>query len=301
MRKPLISVVLCTYNCDKFISDAIDSILTQTYDNFEFIIWDDGSTDNTRNVIMSYKDKRIRYVYHENTGLGMALRLACFEAKGDYIARMDSDDISLPNRFEKEVAYLEAHRDCVLVSSAVSYIDENGRSYGRSFPYTNDKIIKRHLLKANNLIVHPMAMIRREAYVAAGGYLPIRINEDSLFWSRLAKHGKIYNIPSVLGQYRVLPSSLDHSFNPYKPVLKEFLMKMINDEQILDTDIEQYNQLFIYSKGQVSNKEKGSKENKKNADAEVFLYRIISPILGVNASEKLISKLKEQIYKATHR
>ena len=105
--KPLVSVVLCTYNTEKYIAEAIESILAQTYTNFEFIVWDDGSTDNTRRVVESFNDNLIHYYYHENTGLGMALKLACEKAHGKYIARMDSDDISLPARLEKEVNYME--------------------------------------------------------------------------------------------------------------------------------------------------------------------------------------------------
>ena len=85
-----VSVVLCTFNDERTIKEAIESILCQSYNNFEFIIWNDGSTDGTEEIIKSYKDNRIRYFFHENTGLGEALRLACAEAKGKYIARMDN-------------------------------------------------------------------------------------------------------------------------------------------------------------------------------------------------------------------
>ena len=125
-----VSVVLCTFNDEKTIKEAIESILCQSYNIFEFIIWNDGSTDGTEKIIKSYDDNRIRYYYHENTGLGEALRLACAEAKGKYIARMDGDDICLPSRIQKQVEFLESHPDYVLVSSAVFYIDEIGEQIG---------------------------------------------------------------------------------------------------------------------------------------------------------------------------
>ena len=87
-NKPLVSVVLCTYNDELYISQTIESVLCQTYTNFEFIIWDDGSTDGTASIIKSYKDQRIKYFYHINTGIGEAAGLACQQAQGKYIARL---------------------------------------------------------------------------------------------------------------------------------------------------------------------------------------------------------------------
>lgn len=296
MEYPLVSVVLCTYNTAKYIESAINSVLSQTYNNFELIIWDDGSTDNTKEIVESYHDKRLRYYYHENTGLGMSLRLACDIVKGKYIARMDSDDVCLPERLEKEVVYMEEHDDCVLVSSAVYYIDENDKLLGRSFPCSEDGIIKSLLSKASNMIVHPMSMIRYEAYRKAGGYLPIRKSQDVLFWSRLAKQGKFYNISSPLGNYRLLNSSLDHSINPYRKVLMELLVKMVNDEVVSDTDIELYNNVFVYSKKYIKKNPKETAILKKNT-LEEFFYSLLSPVIGNKRSEKLIVFVKNIYFK----
>ena len=292
---PLVSVVMCTYNTDRFIAEAIDSVLTQTFRDFEFIIWDDGSTDNTREIVKSFRDNRIKYYYHDNTGLGMALRLACAEARGKYIARMDSDDISLPERFAKEVGFLEKHPDYVLVSSAVYDVDEGGKILGRVFPCSSDKVLKGVLLFPSSMISHPMTMMRREAYEKAGGYIPIRKSQDLLFWSRLAKHGNFYNISEPLGKYRVLSTSLDHSENPYSMILRAFLRKMICDETVLESDVEAYNSLFLYSKR--FNNKQSSNSFQYNKGVDERLFSIISLFVGKGLAEKAIVGLKNSFYR----
>ena len=290
--RPLVSVVMSTYNTEKYIADAINSILAQTFTNFEFIIWDDGSTDDTRDIVESFKDERIKYYYHENTGLGMALRLACEKSTGKYIARMDSDDISLPNRFEKEIAFLESNPDYVLVSSAVYYVDEKGTVIGRSFPYTDSKI----LIATRTMTVHPMAIMRRDSYVKAGGYLPIRFMEDDLFWSKLSKQGKFANITEPLGKYRLLQSSLGHNRSKYDSVLKEFRNKMAKDDVVLDSDIELYNNLYLYSK-QFKETIQDKQMSRRKVTSEERVFEIICRVFGDRGAEKVICGLKNFRFK----
>lgn len=299
MGNPLVTVVLCVYNGGDYLAFSIKSILEQTYSNFEFIIWDDGSSDGTKEIVKSFSDKRIKYIYHENTGLGMALRLACARAKGKYIARMDSDDICFPNRFEIEVDYLERHEDCVLVSSAINYINDKGDIMGRSFPYSKDRIIKDALRIPSSYIVHPMAMIRRDAYEKAGGYLPIRKSQDVLFWSRLSKQGKFYNISSPLGGYRVLQSSLDHEYNPYKPVLMSLLKKMVMSDVVTDDDINLYNDIFVYSKKESKHLSISTDSNyKKKIDERI--YDILKLIVGKQTAERMVVFIKDRGYIIRH-
>ncbi len=278
---------MCTYNTEKFIAEAVESVLNQTFRDFEFIIWDDGSTDGTKEIVESFNDDRIRYFYHDNTGLGMALRLACAEAHGKYIARMDSDDVCLPERFTKELEFLESHEDYVLVSSDVFDIDEGGRILGRGFTCSDNAVLKGVLHIGGNMISHPMSMMRREAYEKAGGYIPIRKSQDTLFWSRLAKQGKFYNICTPLGKYRLLSSSLDHSENPYKGILKAFLLKMINDEEVLESDVEEYNKLFCYSKNYILNY-KNDKKLIYRKSIEERAYSVIRLFVGNRLAEKTI-------------
>lgn len=297
-EKPLVSVVLCTCNGSRFIKEAIDSILTQSFKNFEFIIWNDGSTDSTEEIIKSYSDDRIRYFYHENTGLGEALRLACEKARGKYIARMDDDDISMAERLEKEFDFLEKNLDCVLVSSAVTFIDENGNITGRSFPCT-DRTVLRCVIQVNNMIVHPMVMMRTDAYLKAGGYVPVRTAQDRVTWSRLSRYGNFANLPSPLGKYRLLDSSVSHTFNPYFMVIYELRSKMIRDKEILESDVQMYNELYLYSKQFIKREASPRKMRHKGWDDKLF--SILSPILGGGAAEIMISGIKNFYFKFKYR
>lgn len=246
MNNPLVSVVLSTYNDEKYIQQSIDAVLNQTYENFEFIIWNDGSTDSTDTIVKSYSDNRIRYFYHENTGLGMALALACKEAKGKYIARIDGDDICLPFRFEKEVNFLESHQDVVLVSSSVIYIDENDKVLGRSYPWTWNRNIKHQLN-----IAHPAVMFSRDVYEKTSGYLDIKSAQDRILWSKMAKYGKFHIFNEPLIKYRWIPSSLSHSIDlssPYAIILEIIRKKLCTDEVICPIDIKYHNKFYQLSK-----------------------------------------------------
>ena len=243
---PIISVVMCCYNEERYIRESIDAVLGQTYQDYEFILWNDGSTDKTEEIIKSYNDERIRYFYHENTGLGEALRLACQEATGKYIARIDCDDICMPNRFEKQVAFLETHPDYVLCSSGVFYIDENGETTGRRFPATWDSIIRKKL----NAITHPAAMFRTDAYRNAGGYLPLKSAQDRILWSRMLRYGKFANLPYTLIKYREISTSVSHIIenSPYWGVIKAIRMKMCSDVEINIEDVRLHNEIYAMAK-----------------------------------------------------
>ena len=246
---PLVSVVLCTYNDEKFLSETIDSVLAQTFTDFEFIIWNDGSTDSTEKIVKSYHDNRIRYYYHENTGIGVARALATSEARGKYIAVIDGDDICFKERLQQQVSFLETHPKYVIVSSSVYYINEDGAIIGRSFPVTTNWAIKRMLKKADP-IANPASMFLRDVYIKSGGYIGIRQKEDYFLFCRMGKFGKIKIISVPLIKYRVRQNSLSHytESTEYDIILKYYRDKMINDEVIKDSDIELYNAIFFESR-----------------------------------------------------
>ena len=140
----LISVVMPVYNGEKYLKDAIDSILNQTHTDFEFIIVNDGSTDNTANIIDSYVDSRIIHVRQENRGLPKALNVGASISKGEYIARMDADDISLPNRLKSQYLFFKSNSDISVLAGSFSYIDEKGKYLGRTFSVTFPFLIKKN-------------------------------------------------------------------------------------------------------------------------------------------------------------
>lgn len=237
---------MCVYNGSRFLKEAIDSILSQTFTNFEFIIWNDGSTDNSENIILSYNDSRIHYFYHENTGLGRALDMACRKARGKYIARMDDDDISLSNRLEIEYNYMESHPECVMCFTPQYFIDEDGDIVGELFTYTKDYILKKLLLEAN-CICHPSVMMRKDTYFMTQGYPGTRSAQDRLLWSKLGKLGKFANLKIPLIKYRIVSTSISNQYvqtSSYFQMLLLLRRKMVLDNQFLEKDVELYNLLI---------------------------------------------------------
>lgn len=302
-----VSVVMSCYNSEKYLAEAIDSILNQTFTDFEFIIWNDGSTDRTEEIIKSYDDSRIRYFYHENTGLGQALRLACQEVKSPIIARMDADDIAHPDRLRKEYDFLMSHPDVVLVSSGVTFIDDNGTVLGRSFPYTKDVILRRLLIRGYNAIVHPASMFRKEAYDRAGGYNALRRAQDKLLFARIMKFGNIANLPHVLLNYRIAQDSISTSADSsyYSPVLVALTNKMIMDECVSEEDVTLFNTVISYSKKNKKCDEINNTMNQRIKSSRNIIYRmymVMKPFLGTAITESFLIALKNMAgYVKTYR
>jgi glycosyltransferase involved in cell wall biosynthesis len=198
---PKITVLMPVYNCELYIREAVDSILNQTYSDFEFLIIDDASTDETVAIIKTYNDSRIQLIQKSiNTGLTNSLNHGLKIAKGKYIARMDGDDISLPERFAKQVAFLDANPDVVLCGTNFSII---GTEKVINLPEKN-KDIKLALLKGN-CIAHPSVMIRnctleQFAILYDSNTEPA---EDYDLWVRLLEIGKLFNLQEELLNYRV--------------------------------------------------------------------------------------------------
>lgn len=246
MGEPLISVVMPTYNCKRHLEKSIDSILNQTYQNWEFIIADGHSTDGTAEILARYaeKDPRVRIVPDEKKGIGAALRQGCALAHGDYIARMDADDISLPCRLEKELKFLEEHREYALVTSVAIYIDEDDKEVGVSFPYTWPTILKRNLTS----ICHPCILMRKDMYEKAGGYPRIIRTEDNLMWRRLIRQGRFKILHEPLIKYRLSDDALTNTFSSesYLELSKQF-EKYAKKDILTDEDYDQIN-AFIRSR-----------------------------------------------------
>lgn len=245
---------MSVYNSALYLRETINSVLAQTFTDFEFIIWNDGSTDDSEAIVNSYKDKRIRYFFHENTGLGLALKLACQEARGEYIARIDADDVCAPNRFEKQVEFLDLHKNYILVSSDAWFIDENGKIIDRYFNYTYSQIIRGLINKGISVIVHPAVMFRKSSYIRTTGYSQGKNFQDLILWANMVGLGEFYNIPEPLIKYRIVSSSLSHLVDrgPYVKILKELKKKIINDKGKISVDFEIYNKINNLNKGETT-------------------------------------------------
>jgi glycosyltransferase involved in cell wall biosynthesis len=194
------------YNAQAYVRQATESILNQTFGDFEFIIINDGSTDDSRKILeeLARRDARIRLVSRPNTGYTKALNEALGMARAPYLARMDADDISLPDRFEKQLEYLRAHPECVLVGSRILTIDPFGSPlYEPRHKLVHEAIEAELLAGVGWAIVHPASMMVREVVDALGGYRPeMEPSEDLDLFLRLAEKGKIANLPEVLLHYR---------------------------------------------------------------------------------------------------
>ena len=210
-----ISVLMSVYNADKYLTEAMDSILAQTYSDFEMIVVNDKSTDESGDILKAFAQKDPRIVILENAqniGLTKSLNRGLAIAKGEYVARMDADDISAPDRFEKQVAFLDAHLDYSFVSCIGRYIDENGNPERlRPFPETNEEIYA--MMPKVDAVMHPGVMFRREDIARIGNYCEdFRVVQDYDLWFRgMAAGYKFYNIQEPLVLFR-----RDESYNTRK-------------------------------------------------------------------------------------
>ncbi|MGJ0363446.1 glycosyltransferase [Aliarcobacter cryaerophilus] len=269
----LISVILPVYNGEKYLKEAIESILNQTYKDFEFIIINDGSKDSSLEIIKEYKkvDERIVAVSRENKGLIATLNEGIEKAKGKYIARMDQDDISLPNRFEEQLKIMENDKEIVVCGSWINVFGENRKEKISKY-FQHDKQIKANLIMSC-CFAHPSVMMRRDAFVDNNIWYDENFKnaEDYHLWTQLAKVGKFYNIPKVLLNYRFLETSMtrvaEKEVEKRYQVVKNIFQEALN---ILDTNL--------------------SEDEKK-------LHFIISDNIRTNANKVLLSDLKNYFKK----
>ena len=199
-----ISVVMPIYNEQEFLKDSIDSILNQSLEEFEFIIIDDGSTDNSEKIIKTYKDARIKYIYSENKGMVHQFNYGISIASSPLIARMDGDDIANSKRFEEQYKFLELHPEIHVVGSNVIFITEEGKILcERRYPEKNDQI--EYMMPIESAICHPTVMIRREVLNQVGGYnTEYDYAADHDLFLRLVLSGyNFHNIQKPLLKYRV--------------------------------------------------------------------------------------------------
>ena len=209
-QKPLVSVVMPVYNSEKYIKEAIDSILAQTYSNFEFIIVYDKSTDKTLDIIKSYQDKRIKIINGENKGLAAALNKGILSSKGKYIARMDSDDISLPERFEKQVACLNNNPEIGILGTKAQIIENEtitNKFFLEDFYKYKNHIFEIGIVDVLNTCVfcHPTVMFNKKILLKDNLFYDNSINggEDQELWTRAVLKTKLAILNENLLQYRV--------------------------------------------------------------------------------------------------
>ncbi len=214
MDSPTVSVVMCVYNGERYLAEAIESILQQTMKDFEFIIVDDGSTDGTADILRrcAAADDRVRVVTRPHEGIIGAANHGCGLAKGRYIARMDADDVALPDRLAKQVAFLDAHPNVAVVGGAIQMINDRGVILETISLPQKDREIK-ELLPRQSAIANVTALLQREVFREVGGYRrAFAYAEDYDLWLRVADQHELANLPDLVMRCRTHPESISVRF-----------------------------------------------------------------------------------------
>lgn len=205
---------MAVHNAAPWLAQTIESVLQQSFTDFEFLIHDDGSTDASPRILADHaaRDRRIILSASENRGLARTLNLLIERARGDYLARMDADDVCKPERFARQVAYLDSHPEVIVLGGQLRFIDHGNRPITEiNTPRTHEEI------DANNLrgdvsISHPTVMMRRESISRLGGYdTDYPVAQDLELWLRVAEVGRLANLPEVVLDYRVHDHSVSGS------------------------------------------------------------------------------------------
>jgi glycosyltransferase involved in cell wall biosynthesis len=228
---PRVSVLTTVYNGARHLQAAIDSILGQEYADFELILVDDGSTDATPEILAraAARDPRIVLLRNEtNRGIAASSNRGLALARCEYVARLDSDDLSLPGRLTKEVAVLDAHPDVAMVSMNYETFDDSGRILGRSRRDEPPEVVAYLLNFSNAVGGHSQVMFRRSAVLAAGGYdesFPLSLDYD--LWTRLLPHGRIVILPDLGMRYRLHAASVTAQDRPLQVAMSMFVGRRV--------------------------------------------------------------------------
>jgi len=206
---PQVAVIMSVYNGARYLREAVDSILKQSFIDFEFIIINDGSTDETQRIIDSYEDKRIISIPQDNRGLATSLNRGIKVARAEYVARIDADDMALPNRLQQQVLFLDNNPTYVIVGSFMEFITADGHPiYIQETPLSSTDI-KKSIESASNPFLHPSVMIRKIPLLNCGLYNEALLSgQDRDLYYRLMKEGEMANLPICLGKYRLTPGAI---------------------------------------------------------------------------------------------
>lgn len=225
-----VSVVIPTNRINAWLTTAVESILSQSGVSLELIVYLDG-VDLPDDVAWG-NDSRVRLIHAEEShGVGFALQSACAQARGRYIARLDSDDVALPGRLMLQATYLDNAPDTVAVSGQVAWVNDEGERIG-GFGHQPGADVRARLLE-QNVVVQSAVMFRREAYLTVGGYKQLRQMEDYDLWLRLAAVGKIANIDALVLEYRIHENQVSRGVHPRGTYVKVIYRERRNLARLL--------------------------------------------------------------------
>jgi glycosyltransferase involved in cell wall biosynthesis len=289
-RDPEVSVVMSCYNASRWLHEAIDSVLAQTFEDFEFILVDDGSIDETWNIIQNYrdKDKRIVPISKKNTGLADSLNIGLGLAKGSWIARLDADDLCENIRLEKQISFVRNNPGVVLLGSGFVEIDEQSRAIKKHhYPIGHHNLVC-HLERLQRFFPHSSAFYRVDMARHVGGYnLRIRKAEDCRLWLELAAQGRIACLHQPLVKIRKHSSQISHENNGRRQMFDaiaatacHFLRKAGAKDPSIDNSSEQWDVFLNWIEGRID--EAGIFENRKAwADARTEYFLSTNRLIGI--------------------
>jgi glycosyltransferase involved in cell wall biosynthesis len=232
-----ITVLMPVYNGEKYIAEAVQSVLDQSFADFELLIVNDGSTDNTEKVIRSFTDKRIVLLNRPNGGVSAALNTGLSAAKGKYIARFDADDVCYPQRLEKQHLFLESNPGYVMVGSDADYMSEEGEylfTY-RNIGHSNGEIQER--INIYCPFVHSTVMYLKDVILDCGAYeINAHTFEDYFLWTRVIKKGKVCNFKEPLIKVRFNPASVTVDEKDRDPLFVRLKKKALRTGEITDEE-----------------------------------------------------------------
>jgi glycosyltransferase involved in cell wall biosynthesis len=247
MNFPAITVLMPAYNAEKYIREAISSVLNQTCTDFELLIVDDGSADNTVAEIKRFTDSRIRLIQQNHQGIATALNNGLHTASGQYIARFDADDICLPDRLEKQLKFLDTDARYVACGGNAEYISASGEHLFdfRCIGYTHEEISQQ--LYTSCPFIHSAVMYRKAAVLQAGGYSPYAHHfEDYLLWIQLSRYGLYYNFNEQLIRVRINSDSvtIDEKWRSYR--FRHLKKAIINRGSITPAEGEELKSIILF-------------------------------------------------------
>ncbi|MDP4195864.1 MAG: glycosyltransferase [Bacteroidota bacterium] len=208
-KDKLLSIIVPAYNAWPYITDMVDSILSQTFKDYDLIIVNDGSTDKTYEYLKNIRDERVKVINKNNSGIIDSFNIALQQIYTPFVARMDADDICDPTKYERQIKYLIEHENCVLVGTSANHLSIDGKVSGWpvNMPKSHEEIIDA-LFKRRSAIIQPTIVVRTKALKEIGGYSPDVWPEDYNLYFKLGKKGQMANLPECLYSIRLHESSL---------------------------------------------------------------------------------------------
>jgi glycosyltransferase involved in cell wall biosynthesis len=232
-----VTVLMPVYNGEKYLIEAIDSVLEQSFTNFELLIVNDGSTDKTEEILRSYKDERLRYINQANAGVSAALNTGLKQARGNYIARFDADDVCYPKRLELQFSFMETYPDFIMIGSDADYMSEEGEflfTY-KNTGYSNEEINEH--LEVYCPFIHSSVFYVKQAVLDCGLYnVNAHSFEDYFLWIHLIKLGKVCNFKEPLIKVRFNASSVTVDEKDREAVFVEIKKKALKTGTITDAE-----------------------------------------------------------------